>query len=129
MSEDYIAQYYHLQHESFCDHIKVVVDALETILNLKGNQVTEQQRTMVHGLKVLYTGQVIEDIKCDLASGHVTMGTVEKRVQLDVDTCKAVIELMNPNPIGKILHELILSEQANALRTNLKSKVMWINNV
>ena len=129
MSEDFIAQYYHFQHESFCDHIKAVVDALEKILDLKGNQVTEQQRSVVRGLKALYTGQVIEDIKCDLASGHVTMDTVEKRVQLDVDACKAVIELMNPSPIGKILLELILAEQANAMRTNLKSQVLWINNV
>ncbi len=128
MTEDYIAQYYHLQHESFCDHIKAVVDALEKILDMKGNQVTEQQRTLVRGLKALYTGQIIEDIKCDLASGHVTMDTVEKRVQLDVDACKAVIELMNPSPIGKILLELILAEQANAMRTNLKSQVMWMNN-
>ena len=128
MTEDYIAQYYHLQLESFCDHIKAVVDALEKILDMKGNQVTEQQRTVVCGLKALYSGQVIEDIKRDLASGDVTMDTVEKRVQLDVDACKAVIELMNPSPIGKILLELILAEQANAMRTNLKSQVMWMNN-
>lgn len=128
MSENYIQEYYHLQHESFCDHIKAVVDALEKILDMKGNQVTEQQRTVVCGLKALYGGQVIEDIKRDLASGDVTMDTVEKRVQLDVDACKAVIELMNPSPIGKILLELILAEQANAMRTNLKSQVMWMNN-
>ena len=42
--------------------------------------------------------------------------------------CKAVIELMNPSPIGKILLELIFAEQANAMRTNLKSQVMWMNN-
>ena len=56
------------------------------------------------------------------------MDTVVKRVQLDVDACKAVIELMNPSPIGKILLELILAEQANAMRTNLKSQEMWMNN-
>lgn len=55
------------------------------------------------------------------------MDTVEKRVQLDVDTCKAVIDLLNPTPIGKILLELILAEQANAMRTNLKNQVMWVN--
>lgn len=128
MSEDYIAQYYHLQHESFCDHIKAVVDDLEKILDMKGNQVTEQQRTVVRELKALYTGQVIEDIKHDLASGHVTRDTVEKRVQLDAEACKAVIELMNPSPIGKVFIELIHAEQVNAMRTNLKSQVMWMNN-
>lgn len=125
MSQTYIQEYYRLQHESFCDHVKTVIDALEKILELKDNQVTAQQRAAVRGLKAIYSGQLIEDIKRDLASGNVTIETVEKRVQLDVDACKAVIDLMNPSPIGKILLELILAEQANAMRTNLKNQVMW----
>ena len=82
---------------------------------------------MVRGLRAIYSGQLIEDIKRDLVSGNVTMETVEKRVQLDVDACKAVIDLLNPSPIGKILLELILAEQANAKRTDLKNQVMWMN--
>lgn len=105
-----------------------MLDALEKILELKDDQVTEQQRAAIRSLKALYCSQVVEDIKCDLASGHVTMDTVEKRVQLDIDACKAVIELMNPSPIGKILLELILAEQANAMRTDLKSQVLRLNN-
>ena len=52
------------------------------------------------------------------------METVEKRVRLDVETGKAVIELLNPNPIGRMLLELILMEQANALRTNRKNQIL-----
>ena len=81
----------------------------------------------MRGLRAIYSGQLIEDIKRDLVSGNVTMDTVEKRVQLDVDTCKAVIDLLNPSPIGKILLELILAEQTNAMRTDLKNQVMWMN--
>ena len=44
--------YYHLQHESFCDHVKAVVDALEKMLALKGDQVTEQQYAAVRGVKI-----------------------------------------------------------------------------
>lgn len=127
MRQNYIQEYYRLQNESFCDHVKTVVDALEKILELKDNQVTDQQRAVVRGLKAIYSGQLIEDIKRDLVSGNVTMETVEKRVQLDVDACKAVIDLLNPSPIGKIFLELILAEQANAMRTNLKNQVMWMN--
>ena len=127
MQQNYIQEYYRLQHEAFCDHVKTVVDALEKILEFKDNQVTDQQRAVVRGLKAIYSGQLIEDIKSDLVSGNVTMETVEKRVQLDVDACKAVIDLLNPSPIGKILLELILAEQANAMRTNLKNQVMWMN--
>ncbi len=126
MSQTYMQEYYRLQHEAFCDHVNAVVDALEKILELKGEQVTAQQRAAVRGLKAIYSGQLIEDIKRDLASGNVTMETVEKRVQLDVDACKAVIDLLNPSPIGKILLELILAEQANAMKTNLKNHVMWV---
>ena len=123
--QKYIQEYYRLQHESFCDHVKTVVDALEKILELKDNYVTDRQRAAVRGLKAVYSGQLIEDIKRDLSSGNVTVETVEKRVQLDVDVCKAVIDLLNPSPIGKILLELILAEQTNAMRTNLKNQVMW----
>ena len=125
--QDYIQEYYRLQNESFCDHVKAVVDALEKILELKEKHVTEQQRAAVRGMKAIYSGQFIEDIKRDLRSGNVTMDTVEKRVQLDVDMCRAMIDLLNPSPMGKILLELILAEQANAMRTNLKNQVMWVN--
>lgn len=63
--------------------------------------------SVIRGMKALFTGQVIEVIKCDLTSGHIAMGTVEKRVQSDFHACRAVIELTNPSPIGKILFELI----------------------
>ena len=95
---------------------------------LKGNQVTDQQRAAVRVLKALYSGQLIEDIKRDLASGQVTMDTIEKRVQLDIDACKTMIDLLNPSPMGKILLELILAEQTNAFRTNLKNQILWLNN-
>lgn len=127
LPQNYIQEYYRLQHESFCDHVKAVIDALERVLELKDNQVTPQQRAAVRGLKAIYSGQFIEDIKRDLVSGNMTMETVEKRVQLDVDACKTVIDLLNPSPMGKILLELILAEQANAMRTNLKNRVMWVN--
>ncbi len=127
MPQSHIQEYYRLQHESFCDHVKAIIDALDKILELKDDQVTAQQRAAVRGIKAIYSGQLIEDIKRDLASGNVTIETVEKRVQLDVDAYKEVIGLLNPSPIGKILLELILAEQANAMRTNLKNQVMWIN--
>ena len=47
-----LKDYYHLQHESFCEHIKAVVDALEKMLALKGDQVTAQQRAVVRGVKI-----------------------------------------------------------------------------
>lgn len=128
MNQDYFEQYCRLQHESFCDHIKAVVEALEKVLELKGDQVTEQQRAAVLGLKAIYANQVVEDIKNDLASGHVTMETVEKRVRLEEDACKEVIERMSPSPMWKIFLELLLAEQINAMRANLSNLVLWMNN-
>ena len=64
------------------------------MLALKGDQVTEQQRAAVQGVEAIYSGQLIEDIKRDLASGNVTMETVE-------------------NP-----------DRANAMRTNLKNQLL-----
>lgn len=127
MNQEYMKEYYNLQCEAFTNHVKAIIDTMEKVLALEDNQASEQQRAAVRGVKAIYTGKLVEDIKSDLSSGHVTMETVEKRVQLDVDTCKAVIDLLNPTPMGKILLELILVEQVNAMRTNLKNQVMWVN--
>ena len=78
------------------------------------------------GLRAIFSGRIIEDIKRDLASGNVTMETVEKRVRPDLETGKAVIELLNPSAMGKMLLELILAEQLNALRTNLMNQIFWL---
>ena len=57
------------------------------------------------------------------------MEPVEKRVRLDVETGKAVIELLNPSPMSKMLLEFILAEQVNALRTNLKNQIYRLSNL
>ena len=55
--------------------------------------------------------------------------TVEKRVRLDVETGKAVVELLNPSALGKMLLELIWAEQASTLRTNLKNQIYRLSNL
>lgn len=55
------------------------------------------------------------------------MDTVEKRILLETEASKAVIEILNPHPMMKIFLELLVTEQANAMRTNLKNQVLWIN--
>ena len=99
MPQPLIQQYHPLHPPSFLSHVKSVLDALGKMVELKEEQVTEQQRVAVHGLKALYESRVVEDIERDLESGHVSMETVEKRVQFDVDACKVIIEGMNPSPM------------------------------
>lgn len=94
---------------------------------LKENQVTEQERTAVHGPKASCESRVVEDTERDLESGHVSMETVEKRVRLDIDACKEIIEEMNPSPMGKILLELLVAEHANAMRTELGNLLLLQN--
>lgn len=127
MPQELIQQFYHLQHSAFLSRVNSVLDALEKILELKEDQVTEQQRAAIHGLKVLYESQLVEDIERDLESGHVTMETVEKRIQLDVDACKVIIEGMSPSPMGKIFLELLVAEHANSKRAELGSFVLFQN--
>lgn len=97
--KDLIQQYYPLHNSAFLSHVKSGLDALGKMVELKGEQVTEQERAAVHGLKALYESRVVEDVERDLENGHVSMETVEKRVRLDVDACKVIIERMNPTPI------------------------------
>lgn len=55
------------------------------------------------------------------------METVKKRVRLDVDASKVIIEGMNPSPMGKILPELLVPEYAHAMRTELGNLVLLQN--
>lgn len=128
MSQNYIQEYYHLQYDSFCNQIKAVVEAIEKILDIKDN-LSDQQRAALHGLRTICSGQLIDDIKCDIESGNVTMETVEKRVQLDINAGNILIDLLNPSPIGKIFLELILAEHTNVMRMNLMNQVMWANSL
>ncbi len=57
----------------------------------------------------------------------MTIETVEKRIQLDVDACKVIIEGMNPSPMGKIFLELLVAEHANSKRAELGSFVLFQN--
>lgn len=127
MNQEYIKEYYNLQCEAFTNHVKAIIDALEKVLALEDNQASEQQRAAVRGVKAIYTGKLVEDIKSDLSSGHVTMDTVEKRIQLETEAGKAVIEILNPHPMTKIFLELLVAERANAMRTNLKNQMLWFN--
>ena len=127
ITQDNIQQYYHHEHESFLSHVKAVIDALEKILELRDDQVTNLQKAEIRGLKSLYNSQQVKDIENDLASGNVSMETVEKRVQLEEDACKAVIELLNPTATGKIFHDLLVAEHINAMRRNLKNMVLLVS--
>ena len=129
MTNNYIQQYCKIQHESFCNHIKAMIDAFDKVLEQKDNQVTDQQRAVVHSLKAIYVGEQVADIERDLAIGHVTMETVQKRIQLEEEACKLVIEKLSPSPMWKVFLELIVAEQINAMRANLSNLVLWINNV
>lgn len=56
------------------------------------------------------------------------METVEKRVRLEEEACKVVIEKLSPSPMWKIFLELLLAERINAMRANLSNLVLWMNN-
>ena len=58
-------------------------------------------RDAVRKWKSIYADQMMEDIKRGPEKGPVPMETVDKRVRLDVDAGKALIELLKSNPIGK----------------------------
>lgn len=52
--KDLIPQYHPLHHSAFLSHVKSGLDALEKMVELKGEQVKEQERGAGHGLKALY---------------------------------------------------------------------------
>ena len=59
MPQPLIQQYHPLHPPSFLSHVKSVLDALEKKVELKEEQVTEQERAAVHSLKALDACKVI----------------------------------------------------------------------
>jgi len=128
MTQGTIEDYYRQCRRCFSEHIKATIEALEKVWEMSPEQITEQQYSVIRGLKAIYTGQLVEDIEGDLKSGHITMETVEKRVQLDVEAYKIVIDQMNLTPIEKIFLDLLFADHVSAMRMNLGNMVLLLNN-
>lgn len=64
-------------------------------------------------------GQLVEDIQRDLATGHVTEETIEKRVKLDEEVAKFIVEKMNLSPMGKIFLEYFITNHTSNYRSSL----------
>lgn len=113
-------EYYKLQAQNFACLIKSTIEMIDKFLGLSGkDQLSEQDKAAFRAFKLLFMGQLVEDIQQDLATGRVTEETIEKRVKLDEEVAKFMMEKMNLNPMGKIFFEYLITNHTSNYRNSL----------
>ena len=113
-------EYYKLQAQNFACLIKSTIEMIDKFLGLSGkDQLSEQDKATFRAFKLLFMGQLVEDIQQDLATGRVTEETIEKRVKLDEEVAKFIVEKMNLNPMGKIFFEYLIANHTSNYRNSL----------
>ena len=113
-------EYYKLQAQNFACRIKSTIEMIDKFLGLSGkDQLSEPDKATFRAFKLLFMGQLVEDIQRDLATGHVTEETIEKRVKLDEEVAKFIVEKMNLNPMGKIFFEYLIANHTSNYRNSL----------
>lgn len=125
--QEYIKEYCKIQHDGFCNYIKSIVEALDKVLDIKGDYaLNEQQKITIRGIKAIYSGELVKAILDDLEKGEFTAETIETRVKLNKEVGAALIEAVNPNPVMKVIMELCLSDMLNERLFTLKNQQLWI---
>ena len=115
-----VIEYYKLQAQNFACLIKSTIEMIDKFLGLSGkDQLSEQDKATFRAFKLLFVGQLVEDIQQDLATGRVTGETIEKRVKLDEEVAKFIVEKMNLNPMGKIFFEYLIANHTSNYRNSL----------
>ena len=121
MNSNFISEYLKIQHESFEGHVKSVLKALDAFLKLsEESQMSDQQKSVVRKIKLLYEGYLVEHVANDLRAGIFSEETIDNRLRLEEEACHSLIEMFNPNPQGRIILDFLLSEHISAMRCNLK---------
>ena len=66
-------EYYKLQAQNFACLIKSTIEMIDKFQGLSGkDQLSEQDKAAFRAFKLLFMGQLVEDIQQDLATGRVT---------------------------------------------------------
>ena len=105
-------EYYKLQAQNFACLIKSTIEMIDKFQGLSGkDQLSEQDKAAFRAFKLLFMGQLVEDIQQDLATGRVTEETIEKRGKLDEEVAKFMME--------KIFFEYLITNHTSNYRNSL----------
>lgn len=114
---------YYRQQEAFKRYVFAMLSALDKYQEDNYDKMTSQQKTVLTAMKSLFIGGLVTDIQQDLATGNVTIETVEKRVKLEEETWKIIKKMFNPDPIWDVFLELLFNQKLQLYRNSLLQQV------
>ena len=111
--------YYQQQAKDFGAYVESVLKGIKVFLAQNEDQLDSQQKGELKAITSLYMGTLVGDIQRDLSSNNVTMDTIEKRVELEVESVKIIKEVFLLDKIQSVFFDCMLSIYLEQFRRNL----------
>lgn len=111
--------YYQQQAKDFGAYVESVLKGIKVFLAQNEDQLDSQQKGELKAITSLYMGTLVGDIQRDLSSNNVTMDTIEKRVELEVESVKIIKEVFPLDKIQSVFFDCMLSIYLEQFRRNL----------
>lgn len=111
--------YYQQQAKDFGAYVESVLKGIKVFLAQNEDQLDSQQKGELKAITSLYMGALVGDIQRDLSSNNVTMDTIEKRVELEVESVKIIKEVFPLDKIQSVFFDCMLSIYLEQFRRNL----------
>lgn len=119
--------YYQQQAKGFGAYVESVLKGIKAFLAQNEDQLNLQQKAELRAITSLYMGTLVEDIQRDLFSNTVTIDTIEKRVELEVETFKIVKRILPLDLFTSVFLDCLFSIYLGRFRDNLVSWRRIIN--
>ena len=118
--QQFVKDYYNYQALVFHDFIESTIEMIDKCLEMEGDyKLKDHEKDSLKAFRLLFTGQLVDDIQQNLNTGQVTEETVEKRVRLEEEMLKFIKDRANLPPIGKILLDYIMTNYLSKFRNSL----------
>lgn len=111
--------YYQQQAKDFEAYVESVLKGIKEFLAQNEDRLNRQQKRELKAVTSLYMGALVGDIQRDLSTYSVTMDTIEKRVELEVESAKIIKEVFPLDKIHSVFFDCLFSIYLEQFRRNL----------
>lgn len=111
--------YYQQKAKDFEASVESVLKGIMEFLTQNEDQLNPQQKRELKAVTSLYMGAFVGDIQRDFSTYSVTMDTIEKRVELEVESAKIIKEVFPLDRIHSVFFDCLFSIYLEQFRRNL----------
>lgn len=111
--------YYQQQAKDFEASVESVLKGIMEFLTQNEDQLNPQQKRELKAVTSLYMGAFVGDIQRDFSTYSGTMDTIEKRVELEVESAKIIKEVFPLDKIHSVFFDCLFSIYLEQFRRNL----------